>query len=441
MSDAARRLAVALLLALIGAQARAPGRRRTPPPPPAAAVVLVSIDTLRADRLGVYGHRPSVTPAMDALARDAVLFRWAIAQGPSTLVSHASMFTSAVPQHHGASINRHTALVADRPTIAETLRAHGYRTLAFHGGGQLDAVFGMGRGFQRYQVETGRFAVTVDKVLHFLERAHPSRFFLFVHTYQAHHPYTPEPQDLAALDSDYRGSLPGTISIELLDAINGNQQTPISAADLRHIEHAYEAGVRSVDAAFGGLVLGLKRLGMYDSSLLILTSDHGEEFFEHGKVGTHGHTLYDELLRVPLLVKYPGSWAAGSVLDAQVRSIDIAPTVLASLRLQAPAGFEGEDLTPYVAGGPPPPPFAVSAIDGGGSSLRTPWWKWDRGALYDLRRDPAERSDVSGGNARLATALRLQSERLAAVAAHARAVTVDPALVERLRALGYVDVQ
>ena len=157
-------------------------------------------------------------------------------------------------------------------------------------------------------------------------------------------------------------------------------------------------------------------------------------------MGLHGHTLYDELLRVPLLVKYPRSWRAGSVLDAQVRSLDIAPTVLACLRLPAPAGFEGEDLTPYVAGGPPPPPFAVSAIDGGGSSLRTQGWKWDRGALYDLRRDPAERADVSGGNARLATALRLQRERLAlAVPGNAEAVTVDPALRERLRALGYVE--
>ena len=411
-------------------------------------VVLVSVDSLRADRLGCYGHRPSVTPSIDAFRRDAVLFELAIAEAPSTLPSHASIFTSLIPQHHGASVIHDTALAPTHLTLTEVLKTHGFSTAAFHGGGQLDVAFGLGQGFEVYKAKGhrgddasyDRFLPTVQKGLTWLEQRKQQRFFLFLHTYEAHHPYTPSPADLAALDEGYRGPLPAWISTDVLSGINTGQ-TAIGPADLLHIEHAYEAEVHSVDAAFGALVEGLRRLRLYDRTLVVFISDHGEEFGEHGQVGRHGHTLYDELLRVPLLVKYPDSWRSGGTLPAQVRGIDIAPTMLGVLGVSVPAVFEGSDLTRYAAGGAPPPPYAVSALDGGGSSLRSGRWKWDRRALYDLSSDPGERVDVSGAHPTVAENLRRIEEEMVAKGPSVAPVsaTIDPDLQEQLQALGYVN--
>jgi N-acetylglucosamine-6-sulfatase len=157
-------------------------------------------------------------------------------------------------------------------------------------------------------------------------------------------------------------------------------------------------------------------------------------------VGMHGHTLHDELLHVPLLVKYPCAWHGGSTVEAQVRSIDIAPTVLAALGLATPAVFEGSDLTGCAAGGRCPPPYAVSTIDGGRSCVRSLEWKWDGGRLYDLRRDPAERVDVAARHAgRTEELQRIREEIVTEVASGDDAqMNIDPGLRERLKSLGYI---
>jgi len=421
-------------------------------PAEAPNVVLVSVDTLRADRLGCYGREPSFTPAIDAFREDAVLFEVTIAQAPSTLSSHASLFTSLIPHHHGASMTRRSALAPDHLTLAEALRAEGFATAAFHGGGQLDEVFGLDQGFGVYETPghqpdqpigeeafSDRFRPTVERALAWLEEEDPSRFFLFLHTYEIHHPYTPSPEDLAAIETGYAGPLPPEISIDLLRGINGGQ-TPLGPEDLRHIESTYEAEIRSVDAAFAALVEGLRRLGLYDTALIVFTSDHGEEFGEHGTVGWHSHTLFDELLRVPLLVKYPGGWHAGQKLDAQVRLLDVAPTVLGAVGVERPGVFQGANLTHYVSGGPPPSPYALSALDEGGTSLRTPEWKRIRRELYDLTEDPGETLDVADDNAGVAEKLRRIKVELVTEGPAIGPVDapVSPELRERLESLGYV---
>jgi arylsulfatase A-like enzyme len=421
-------------------------------PDTAPNVVLVSVDTLRADRLGCYGREPSFTSAIDAFREDAVLFEVAIAQAPSTLSSHASLFTSLIPHHHGASMTRRSALAPDHLTLAEVLRTEGFTTAAFHGGGQLDEVFGLDQGFGVYETPghqpdqpigeeafSDRFRPTVERALAWLEEESPSRFFLFLHTYEIHHPYTPSPEDLAAIETAYAGPLPPAISIDLLSGINGGQ-TPLGPEDLRHIESTYEAEIRSVDAAFAALVEGLRRLGLYDTTLIVFTSDHGEEFGEHGTVGWHSHTLYDELLRVPLLVKYPGGWHAGEKLDAQVRLLDVAPTVLGAVGVERPGVFQGANLTHFIAGGPPPSPYALSALDEGGTSLRTREWKRIRRELYDLGEDPGETLDVADDNAGVAEKLRRIKVELVTEGPSIGPVDapVSPELQERLEALGYV---
>lgn len=453
------RLAPRILAIILAAPLAACGPTTASRPRRAAGVILVSIDCLRADHVGAYGYAKPTTPHIDALRRDSVLFSEAIAHAPSTLPSHASILTSVIPHHHGAFLSTMTGLSPELPTLAEALRGAGFATASFNGGGQIDATFGVGRGFEVYEtpaplrvgadgsapawpagdVVHDRFATVVDAAAGWLGKRAGRPFFLFLHTYEAHHPYTPDAAARSLLPETYAGPLPADISIDLLERINA-RQVRTTVEDRAHIVHAYDAEVRSVDQSFGRLVERLKASGVYDDTLLIVTSDHGEEFGEHGKMGWHSHTLYDELLRVPLVVKFPGSWQAGRTMGAQVRSIDIAPTILSVAGVGAPATFEGADLVRYVGEGRQPPPYAVSAIDGGGTAVRSREWKWNQRALFRLTDDSGEQTDVKGRYPKVAEEL-LQIKRglvRKSDSAGGQAVEPDVELRERLRSLGYV---
>ena len=441
----------------------------------APTIVLVSIDTLRADRLGCYGCDRPTSPKIDRFRQQAVLFEQAIAHAPSTLPSHASMLTSMLPLHHGASFQEERPLPPAIPTLAEVLQAAGYRTAAFTGGGQLAPEFGLDQGFDVYRVVGGsrRFHETVRAGLQWLEDDLSRPAFLFLHTYEVHHPYTPEPEFLKLVEDDYPGSLPDRISKKLLRRIN-NGAVSIDDDDLAHIVATYDAEIRSVDKAFGRLRGGLRELGLWQEAFVIVTSDHGEEFGEHGAVGWHSHSLYDELLRVPLLIRFP-RWAhGGETVQQQVRLIDIPPTVVAAAGLRAPSSFDGVDLATVIVEGSAPL-AAVSQQDTPTKirrlSLRTedrklyprellttplfgpPRGLWRRVvdavherrapfALFDLAVDPGETTDVAGDRGRETGSLRKQLEqemaRRPAVAAPG-SVAVDDLTEEQLRALGYIE--
>jgi arylsulfatase A-like enzyme len=439
-------------------------------------VILVSIDTLRPDRLGCYGNPRPTSPNIDSFADQSVFFAEAIAQAPSTLPSHASMFTSLLPEHHGAFFSRRTPLPASIPTLATELRTAGYRTAAFTGGGQIAPEFGLDRGFDTYEVNLGGsdFESAVRAGLGWLDEDPGKPAFLFLHTYEVHHPFTPDPTLLAVFDNGYDGPLPAEISKDLLYRIN-TDEIAITDRDLAHIVAAYDAEIRSVDSAFGRLLAGLGELGLFDDSLFIFTSDHGEEFGEHGVVGWHSHTLFDELLRVPLLIRFPGERDGGLSIEEQVRLLDLAPTVLAAVGIAAPPAFQGVDLARVIGGLPTPLP-AVSQLDlpAGETelSLRTRRWKlyprralagdpftehepplavrfrnllnrWRSPfALFDLRADPGERRDLVERNQQIASSLSRTLDALAEARPRPTpepTVVVDLATEERLRALGYLD--
>jgi len=445
-------------------------------PEEAPTVVLVSIDTLRPDHLGCYGHEQPTSPNLDRFRKGAVLFSCAITQAPSTLPSHATMLTSLLPEHHGAFFARRSPLPGDLPTLATVLAGAGYRAAAFTGGGQIAPEFGLDRGFEIYGVNEGGpgFGDAVRSGLEWLGGDPDRPAFLFLHTYQVHHPYTPDAELLEIFDEGYEGRLPGEISKELLNRINRGEVV-IDERDLDHIRAAYDAEIRSVDESFGELMSGLDALGLADNTLLIFTSDHGEEFGEHGVVGWHSHTLYDELLRVPLVIRFPGGFAAGVTVDPQVRLIDLAPTITSVVGLEAPPTFEGVDLRRVINGLPAPLP-ALSQLDlpvgERVMSMRTLNWKlYPRAAmtgnpfsnvkpplmtrvknrfqrwrhpyvLFDLANDPGERDDVLAENFWNSTGLekliiRLSGER--PVPPPVPTVTVDDATAERLEALGYVN--
>jgi arylsulfatase A-like enzyme len=407
-----------------------------------ANVILVSIDTLRADHLGCSGYRRETSPAIDRFRRDSILFTQAIAQAPSTLVSHASLLTSLWPHEHGASERRHRALPPDALTLAEVLRSHGFATLSYNGGGQIDPVFGLGQGFDTYRTRDEHdFAAAVAPAIAWIDRNPGRRFFLFLHTYEVHHPYTPDATHRRLFEASYAGPLPDAITIEVLQSINDGRMT-LGVADLEHVIAAYDAEIRSVDDDFAALLEFLVRRGLYDETLIVFTSDHGEEFGEHGRVGWHSHTLYDELLRVPLIVKLPGSRHAGATVTQQVRSIDVPTTILAVLDLPVPASFRGIDLVPLARGEPVAALPAVAMQDGGDAVvLRTERWKLYGDILHDLEQDPHEVRDAASGNADVAARLRVELGRMLGApraGSGAPAARPDARTLERLRSLGYV---
>jgi arylsulfatase A-like enzyme len=451
LSPGGRAAAAALAaLILLGVLVSSPSCTWAPSAAP-AAVVLVSIDTLRPDHLGCYGYSRPTSPEIDRFREEAVLFREAVAQAPSTLASHASMFTSLLPAHHGASMRYRSAVRPDVPILAEILRGAGFATASFNGGGQLHRVWGLDRGFDVYEsyADADDEEVLGDDTFHerlaaatpWLESVREKPFFLFLHTYEVHHPYTPSPERLALMEKGYKGRLPPEISVRLIKRINSGRK-PLRPGDLEHIIATYDAEISSADAGFGELVALLRRLGRYDSSVIVLTSDHGEAFGERGRVAWHGDTLYDEQIRIPLIIRLPGGRFSGRTIEPQVRSIDIAPTILSLLGLPVPPEFSGAaiDIAGRAAGHPP---WAVASIDGYSNDLavRTRQWKWYQGRLYDLAADPGETSDVAARHPEVAEDLQgtLVKQLKSREPAGRRPVEVDRDLQERLKALGYVE--
>jgi arylsulfatase A-like enzyme len=423
--------------------ARAPGS-------PPRAVVIVSIDTLRPDHLGCYGYARPTSPQIDRFREEAVLFEEAVAHAPSTLSSHASLLSSLLPPHHGASVLKRSAVAPGVTLLAEVLRDAGFATASFNGGGQLHPVWGLDRGFDIYESfaeSDGRrlgedtLRERLDAARGWLESVRNEPFFLFLHTYEVHHPYTPDPERLALMETGYAGRLPGRISIRVLEKINDGIKT-LHPGDLEHIVATYDAEISSADAGFGELLELLRELGRYDSSLIVLTSDHGEAFGERGRVGWHGDTLYDEQLRIPLLIRLPGGRLGGTTERGQVRGIDLAPTLLSLLGLTIPEGFGGVALDP-ASQATLDPGWALAGIDGSPNELavRTPRWKWYQGRLYDLVADPGERADVASRHPEVERDLAGGLAELvrSREAAGETPVEVDDDLRERLEALGYVN--
>ncbi len=312
-------------------------------------VLLISIDTLRADHLGSYGYARPTSPRLDAFAAESFLFENAIAHAPSTEPSHASIFTSLLPVRHGALRAHRQGISPDVTTMAELFRGAGYRTVSFNGGGQVAAAFGFDRGFELYQSSTGDFAAQVDSAIRWLREHDEASFFMFLHTYEVHAPYAAAPRYLDLFDAGYDGPLPDETSPRLILEI-ANGDVAVDAADLRHIIATYDAQIRSVDDAFGRLVDFLAASGRDQDTLVLFTSDHGEELGEHGRIGDHSFGLHDEVLRVPLILRPPGARAGGARIAAQVRGIDILPTLLELVGQPLPKQLEGASLVPLMSG-------------------------------------------------------------------------------------------
>lgn len=440
------------------------GREANPP-----NVLLISIDTLRADHMGVYGYPRPTTPHIDAWARTGIVFTQAWAPSHHTLVSHMSLFTSQYPDvHRILAWNRSAkgvALDERGVTLAEMLHSAGYSTAAFvRSCYWLDARFGFAQGFDSYRARGGDAALmNRAAVFPWLHKHRDERFFLFVHYYDVHSdwrnlPYASPPGFRSKFTSDYHGSFTGcgdgvcaTRYLMKLDR-EGKQ---LDAADLDYIRGLYDGGVAFTDQQVGALLDELKALGLYDRTLVALIADHGEAFREHGRF-IHSQ-LYREITHVPFILSGPKPFAGPRRIDEPVQILDLMPTILDVLGIPPVPEIQGRSLLPLMEGGAgPTAPIFMTGRRGFG--VVEGQWKLifrpgvSRGELYDLAADANERRDLMATHPVVARRLMetLKSwraenarkrERLAkdARAKRPRHVRPSAADLERLRNLGYAD--
>ena len=393
-------------------------------PPGAAAgrdVVLVTLDTTRPDRLGLYGNDAIETPTLDRLGREGVVFSKAVATAPSTLPAHTSILTGLYPHGHGARANSVFGVDATRPTLAEVLAAHGYDTAAFVSSFALDARFGLDRGFASYDdemVHPSKFIgfaerrgdETTERAIAWLRSPRARPYFLWVHYYDAHAGYDP-PEPYASRSAN-----------------------------------RYDGEIAFMDAQLGRLLDAAEAASRRDP-LVVVTADHGEALGEHGEA-THAYLVQEGTLQIPWILRADGVLPRGRRIDARASQVDLMPTVLSLLGVDAPAGLHGSAWTRA-----PDPDRAVLAetVEG---RMNFGWRRLSalylgdtklvsgaRPALYDLARDPTESQDAAAANpeevSRLESSLRAlrrgEPEFLVPVTGG-----LDAVATQQLAALGYI---
>lgn len=396
-------------------------------------IVLITLDTVRADRMGFMGSKKGLTPNLDVVAREGIVFERAYAQAPLTPVAHASILTGLYPASHGVQ-GFGQLLPRNVAYLPEILRSQGYRTGAIVGSIVLDPQNGFApglergfdsydAGFRRKQKGESRFGVVerraadvAGRAIQWVNAGAGKNFFLWLHIWDAHDPYEPP--------------------------------APYST---RHASR-YDGEIAYLDAMLGRLFAALRRKGLYENTIVAVVSDHGESLGEHGE-NTHGIFLYDAAIHVPFFLKLPQKRMAGRRSKISAGQVDVTPTVLHAAGIAVPGAMQGQSLLRLMASANPPerPSFASTDYPRNAygwsplASLRaTPYLyvKAPQAELYDLAADPAARKNLVSSNGGLAARLARQlddfEKRLAGSGAPPPATEIDPQTAERLRSLGYV---
>ena len=408
-------------------------------------IILITVDTTRADRIGFLGSKRGLTPNLDTLARQSVVFTHAYAQAPFTAPSHATILTGTNPQYHQVA-DFEVPLSKDLPYAPAILKAHGYHTAAFVGSMVLDPAQGLSvgydrgfdtydagfhlaaRGEDRYSSTQRRGGVVVVHALSWLSEHASGPFFIWVHLYDAHYPYDPPEPFL-----------------------------------IRYKSAPYDGGVAYADSVLGKLLDQLRARGLYENSLIAVMSDHGESLGDHGE-DFHGFFLYDATIRVPLLLKMPGERCAGKRIETHVGLVDVLPTILQTAGIDVPQEMQGESLLALMepkpssaagmgfvpASSPDRPEYAETDYGlrayGWSSvrSLRTSKYLFieaPRRELYDLAADPKAQHNLAATSKAVADTLQSQLDdfrRKTAKRGEAPSLNADPEAQEKLAALGYM---
>lgn len=385
-------------------------------------VILISVDTLRADHLEIYGYKRVTSPNIDRFFKDGLIFLNHISQSANTLPSHMSLFTSLYPQEHGVRLLTDPPLKKSYKTIAEILKENGYATLGLYtGSDHLDPQFGFERGFDSY-LPGSTNEDFVLKELSELQRKN-KKFFLFLHPYNPHDPYiVPKKYSQKFTDPDYQGKIDSSLRNYPEDAIldlkkltnefwaKVDSQSP---EDIKHLQDLYDAEIFLTDEKLRQLFSQLEEDNQLDKTIVILTSDHGEEFFEHGQ--KKHQQLYDEVIKIPLLIRYPKNPQLKTAAITQ--NIDIAPTILDLLDLPDGVGFSGKSLLPLIVGATDKVNDYTISQWSYSTAIRTLEWKLllyqgkDK-EFYNLKTDPGEKVNVIKKYPEIAEALKRELNRV-----------------------------
>jgi arylsulfatase A-like enzyme len=455
-------------------------------------VLLISIDTLRADHLGSYGYRHPTSPNLDALAKGAVRFARAYAQSPWTTPSHMSLLTGLYPSGHGVNQSftqlaqfldgqgRYRLLSPRLPTLAEILRRAGYRTLALTGGVGVDSTLGFDRGFDIYENDAELTPEALSRVTGWWDAYRGAPWFLFFHTYEVHAPYWRTELATRVLSAEERKGLEELRArTAARDASAFLKHDSASRKFFRHLrsrglmrrevtEALYDGGILSMDRFLGRLLEELGRRGLDQRTIVVVTSDHGEEFADHDPerfYDAHCTPMFDELLHVPLIVRVPDH--EPRTVAASVESVDVAPTLIQLLGLPIPPTMQGKSLVAAMGGAAVRPDRTLSEATCSGPEMkafregryklivsseaedgeRTGLGPIAGRLLFDLATDPGERRSIHEREAarvreiegHLVALLGRVTTSAEAGFASSPGREVSDALKERLRALGYIE--
>jgi arylsulfatase A-like enzyme len=456
-----------------------PGAPPAPPPRARPNVVLISLDTLAAPYLGFYGNPAQVSPNLDALLSESFAFRRAFAQYGNTLVSHSSLFSGLYPIHHGRYPFRRERWPPLR-TLVRSLAADGYATIAFTENAYVSSALGFAAGFDRYHegetrrgegIAHGDAVDTFAKATEWLQASgRDGPFFLFVHSYEVHEPYLLE-SDAArrlanAITPGDEREFPGQESTRMVAEHNRGRRQ-LSAPDIARLKALHFGEIHYLDQLMPRLFEALDALELGARTLVVVTSDHGDQFGEYQKMG-HGKSLHGSVLHVPMAFRWPGVIPPGAS-DAVVQLVDLMPTLLDLMGLPVPDGLDGRSLAPILRGEaeelPALPAFSEMrrGLPGCGSPSEDPACLLEQFAVHEERfklirsrdgevarlvepaSDPVEVRDLTARHPQ--EAARLSELLDAYLASEAPSHTpsepldehVDEQLRERLRALGYAD--
>lgn len=396
----------------LSAESEAPSNQQTP-----LNVILISLDTVRPDHLSCYGYGRTTTPNIDQLAREGAVFTQAFAQAPFTFPSHYALFTSQYPRHWSDGGDPEAGH-APELTLTAIMKRHGYTTAAYHGFEPRESwpawMLSMAP-FQQfhYEVRGVWLRAPPEALYSLLDRGRKTPFFIFLHGYDAHEPHLlPAWCDANRFDPTYQGRWPDTFAAlwpafarnntnhVTFDAFYREQLNGIQPADVEHLKAVYDAQIYYLDQGLGRVLTVLKNFGLADRTVIIIVSDHGQMFGEHGEYATHNH-CYDEIIHTVLIVKDPRRRLGGVHIPRIVQLVDVMPTILELTGIPLPPGLAGRSLVPLLDTGRDErrEEIAITVSGPGGTeSIRSPEWKLItlNGApaeLYHLSRDPGERTN------------------------------------------------
>lgn len=328
---------------------------------PDCNIVFISIDTLRADHISALGYSKKTTPNLDNFLNNSITFTNNISASSWTLPAHMTFMTGLLPSHHKMvnkfllNNEKQTEEIADLSkvapgikTLAEYLKQNGYVTGGFTGGAGVDKGFGFNRGFDTYYDENnfGGFSDSAPRALDWIKQNKDKKMFIFLHGYDVHGQYVPKDgYDKRFVDFKYKGSLTGSTEEQQKMREDGvtNGQIYLTPDDVKFLIALYDEKIQRADKILGNFLDEYTSLGLNNKTIFVITSDHGDEFYEHGQID-HGHSLYDELIKTPLFIKTPKT-ITNLKIDKETSGADIMPTILSAVGIVAINKFDGIDLS------------------------------------------------------------------------------------------------